>query len=102
MKSRVLVRRAWLPALFSFRGDAVEVSATSRRPSLDDGEEDPEASDACVHSMPRSMSTHALLRREGTAARDRCPHRSMGAPVGPEGRGNDPVAFKYIPKIVLM
>jgi hypothetical protein len=94
MKSRVLVRRAWLPASFSFRSGAVEVPAASRRPSHDDGEEDPEASDACVHSVPRSTSTHALLRQEGTAARDRRPHRSVGAPAGPEGRGNDPAALR--------
>jgi hypothetical protein len=74
----------------------------SRRPSRDVGDGDPEASDACVHSVPRSTSTRALLRREGTAARDRRPHRSVGAPAGPEGRGNDPAAFRYIPKIVLM
>jgi hypothetical protein len=74
----------------------------SRRPSRDVGDGDPEASDACVHSVPRSTSTRALLRREGTAARDRRPHRSVGAPAGPEGRGNDPTAFRYIPKIVLM
>jgi hypothetical protein len=40
----------------------------------------------------RTRPFRVFLRREGTAARDRRPHRSVGAPAGPEGKGNDPAA----------
>jgi hypothetical protein len=94
--SCMLFHRARLPASFSCRVARWRSAQEDRRPFEwsfhDDGDGGTVASDTRARSVPHSLSVRALLRREGTEARDRRPHRSVSAPVGPEGRDNDPAA----------